>query len=99
MEQGYSWPETVNARLRALGWSRGELARRAGVERPSVTRHLNTARYLPGEGVVRRYAEVLGLDGERLIAAVHLRRPVGSPLREIGVLMERVRVLEQGKGK
>ena len=53
--------EAIEARLAVLGWSRAELARRAGYAASSITNLLNDTREF-GEGPRLRLGVALGID-------------------------------------
>ena len=55
----------VQARLRILGWSQKELARRTGENQPTINR-VCRGENLPGTGVLHRIAEALGSSLDQL---------------------------------
>ena len=55
----------VASRLRLLGWSQKELARRTGENQPTINR-VCRGENLPGTGVLHRIAEALGSSLDQL---------------------------------
>jgi len=64
--------ERIGARIRherdARGWSLGELARRAGMQPPNLSR-LETGKHMPSLDTLERVAEALGVRVADLVAA------------------------------
>lgn len=61
--------ERIAARRKTLGWSQNELARRAGVNHPTLFKIESGQRVNPSIGTIVKIARALGMTAESLVGA------------------------------
>lgn len=89
--------DEIAKRREALGWSQNELARRAGLNHPTVQKIESGTSKDPGISYVVRIALALGVSLDELVASgvQHKRSKPRNPLAELDDHEKRIVALER----